>query len=67
MDGEAYFSRNALSEVSQISIIHKSSSQYCIVIDVKDGVFCMSCFQVGLGISNSCRIIPLLVSSFVKH
>ena len=42
------------------TIIHKNSSQYWIE---KDGVSCISYWQTGLGIVQSCNIVPSLVSS----
>ena len=45
-------------------MIHKNSSQYWIVKDVKDGVSCISYWQAGLGIVQCCNIVPSLLSSF---
>ena len=44
-------------------LIQRNSPQHWIV---KDGVFCISCFQVGLDIVQSCYIIPSLVSLLEK-
>ena len=44
-------------------MIHKNSSQYWIVKDVKNGVSCISYWQTGLGIVQCCNIVPSFVSS----
>ena len=48
------------------TIIHKNSSQYWIVKDVKDGVSYKSYRKAGLDIAESCNIFPSLVSSIGK-
>ena len=47
-------------------IIHKYSSQYWIVKDVKDGVPCIPYWQAELGTFQCCNIVPSLVSYIGK-